>query len=105
MWVWLDDVRPMPESFTHHVKTAAEAIELLETNQVTLISLDHDLGDNQRTGYDVAKFIERAASKGVLKRLVVAVHTANPVGRLNMCAAIEKAKKFWDQLEETEEKQ
>ena len=101
MWVWLDDIRPMPESFTVHVKTAKEAIELLKTNQVTLISLDHDLGE-YLTGYDVAKYIERAASSGTLKRLTVAVHTANPVGRVKMCQALENAKKFWSILEEND---
>ena len=38
-----------------------EAIRLLETGAVDEISLDHDLGDDERgTGYDVVRWIEEA---------------------------------------------
>lgn len=38
-----------------------EAIALLQTEQVTEISLDHDLGDDARgTGYGVVLWIEEA---------------------------------------------
>jgi hypothetical protein len=42
--LWLDDVRPMPEAFDVHVKTAEEAIALLRRGIVVKISFDHDLG-------------------------------------------------------------
>lgn len=51
MRVWLDDERPMPLGFDVHVKTADEAIKLLANGQVKVISLDHDLGENEDTGY------------------------------------------------------
>lgn len=100
MRVWLDDSRPMPESYTHHAKTADEAIELLKTGQVKTISLDHDLGDFasevEKTGYTVAKFIEQGAINGTLSKLKCLVHTQNPVGRANICSAIRKAYAAWD---------
>lgn len=53
MKVWLDDIRKMPARFDRHVKTAQEAIELLETGLVTFISFDHDLGPVEAgTGHD-----------------------------------------------------
>ena len=98
MNVWLDDERPMPSCYSHHVRTAPEAIELLKSGQVTRISLDHDLGPAEAgTGYDVALWIEKAAFDGTVGRIGLAVHTANVVGRKKMCAALENAAKYWDQ--------
>jgi hypothetical protein len=96
MKVWLDDERPMPSEFDCHVKTAGEAIALLASASVTLISLDHDLGDEQNgTGYDVACFIEQAAYNGQLDPIEVLIHSANPVGRSRMEQAISRAEEFW----------
>ena len=41
-------------------KTAPQAIAILEAGDVTEVSLDHDLGeeDGVGTGYDVLRFIE-----------------------------------------------
>jgi hypothetical protein len=67
-------------------------------SRTTLISLDHDLGAEENgTGYDVAKFIEEAAYKGTLPPIEVRIHSANPVGRKRMLAAIERAQLFWRQ--------
>ncbi|VAW81561.1 hypothetical protein MNBD_GAMMA12-2513, partial [hydrothermal vent metagenome] len=53
MKVYLDDERPTPEGWVR-VYWPDEAIELLKTGKVKEISLDHDLGDDERgTGYDV----------------------------------------------------
>jgi len=55
--VYLDDERATPEGWTR-VYWPEEAIELLRTGMVEVISLDHDLGDDDRgTGYDVVKWI------------------------------------------------
>ena len=60
MNVFLDDERPTPEGWVR-VYWPDEAITLLQTGEVTEISLDHDLGDDQRgTGYDVILWIEEA---------------------------------------------
>ena len=94
--VWLDDERPIPTGYDIHVRTANEAIELLKTGKVEVISLDHDLGDvGGATGYDVAKFIAEAAFHNRIPRLCVRLHTMNPVGRDNMAAAIRQADKYW----------
>jgi hypothetical protein len=44
MKVFLDDRRPAPDSSWTVVQTPEEAIALLETGQVEVISFDHDLG-------------------------------------------------------------
>ncbi len=99
--VWLDDIRPAPNGW-QHVYSAAGAIRLLEAGFVTEMSLDHDLGDEARvgTGYQVACAIEEGAHEGWLKRLVVHVHSANPVGAQRMRAALEQAEKYWAHHEE-----
>lgn len=94
MNVWLDDERPAPDGYVH-CKTAKEAISLLETGQVQVISLDHDLGDNAGTGYDVALFIERAAHEGRLSPLRVKLHSMNFFGKEKMKQAIQSAKRVW----------
>ena len=96
MRAWLDDCRPMPDDFDTHVKTAEEAIALLQTNKVTLISLDHDLGTD-KTGYDVAKWIEEHAANGTLKELCPRVHSQNPIGKRNIQMALRNACNYWMQ--------
>ena len=87
MNVWLDDLRNAPEGFDVHVKTAQEAINLLKSGHVEVISLDHDLGEGAGTGYDVACFIERHNIP-----VICHIHTQNVVGRRNMEMALRKAK-------------
>lgn len=94
--MWMDDERPMPIGYTHHVKTADQAIELLKTGKVIKCSLDHDLGsDYNGTGYDVAKWIEESAHNGTLKPLRCTVHSKNPAGAKNMKMALQSAYRAW----------
>jgi hypothetical protein len=104
MRLWLDDERTMPVDFDVHVRTAAEAIDILKTQKVSLVSLDHDLGPPEAgTGYDVAKWVEQMAFYGALKRLEWRVHSANPVGRRNMSSSMENAERFWRRNEDAQE--
>ena len=98
--LWLDDLRAAPEGW-HHARTAAEAIALLAAGGVVEVSLDHDLGDEPGvgSGYDVACWIEQHAMQGTLQRLDWRIHSANPVGRKKMKAALESAERFWRGIE------
>ena len=59
MKIYLDDIRTEPDGWVS-AKTAQEAIELLKSNNISKISLDHDLGDDKNgTGYDVILWIVR----------------------------------------------
>ncbi len=99
--LWLDDLRPAPEGWLH-AYTAPDAIAALAAGGAQTISLDHDLGPDEGagTGYDVATWIEGGAADGTLARLTWAIHSANPVGRARMRAALESADRLWDRGED-----
>jgi hypothetical protein len=97
MFLWLDDIRnPAEHGAIGAVwaKTYEEAICLLETEQFTVVSLDHDLtmaqtlgdGDKEKTGYDVVTWMEE---HNIWPERVF-VHSANPSGRYRMFLVIQK---------------
>ena len=89
MKVFLDDERTTPEGWVR-VYWPGESIALLQTGQVTDISLDHDLGDDARgTGYDVVLWVEEAVQLHGFVPPRMTVHSANPAARLRMLAGIE----------------
>jgi len=84
MRVYLDDERQTPDGWVR-VYWPNEAIELLEQGCVTEISLDHDLGDDDRgTGYDVITWIEEAVVVKGFNPPIIRVHSANPAARTRM---------------------
>lgn len=88
MRIYLDDERPAPQGWIR-VRWPDEAIALLETGDVAELSLDHDLGDDQRgTGYDVLLWIEERVVRDGFIPPILHVHSANPAARLRMQAAI-----------------
>ena len=94
MYVFLDDQRSTPEGW---IRTfwPSEVITLLETGAVQMLSLDHDLGDDQRgTGYDVIVWIEEAvALRGFVPPRII-VHSANSVARDRMLAGVRSIEKL-----------
>ncbi|MEQ3745613.1 MAG: cyclic-phosphate processing receiver domain-containing protein [Henriciella sp.] len=89
MRVYLDDERNTPRGWKR-VYWPDEAIALLETGSVTHISLDHDLGNDQRgTGYDVVLWIERAVALHGFVPPIMSVHPANSSARLKMESGIQ----------------
>lgn len=72
-----------------------EAIELLKTGKVDVISLDHDLGDDERgTGNDVILWIEEAVITQKFTPPEIRVHSANSAARAKMEAGIQTINKF-----------
>ena len=93
MKIYLDDERETPEGWLR-VYWPEEAIELLKTGKVKEISLDHDLGDDNRgTGYDVVLWIEEAVITKAFNPPVIRVHSANLSAREKMELGIESIKK------------
>jgi hypothetical protein len=98
MKVYLDDERPTPDGWVR-AYTVDEAIKLLETNQVTHISLDNDLGrdeagNDRPIGRLVADYIERpVASEGFVPPEVTA-HSMNPVERARMNVIIDNIQRY-----------
>ncbi len=95
MKVYLDDIRKPPEGWTL-VYWPQEAIELLKSNEVEVISLDHDLGnDNIGTGYDVILWIEEQVAVGNFIPPIIKVHSANISAREKMIAGIQNIYKIY----------
>lgn len=98
--LWVDDERPQPEDTNECQWLVAKnfhyAITLLEYNDFDEVSLDHDLGpasvygNTELTGYHIVKWLVQRKMDGLYVPLVVKVHTANPVGRDNMQAMIDR---------------
>jgi hypothetical protein len=62
---------------------------LLQSGQVREISLDHDLGDDERgRGYDVILWIEEAVALNAFVPPRIHVHSANASAREKMAAGI-----------------
>ena len=95
MKVFLDDERPIPDGWVG-ARWPEEVIRLLEAGGVTHVSLDHDLGDDERgTGYDVVLWVEEAvATRGFIPP-VMTVHSANSSARQKMEQGIESIKRFY----------
>jgi hypothetical protein len=96
MKVYLDDERETPEGW-FRVYEPKQAIALLKTGQVTHISLDHDLGDDELigTGYDVVLWMEEAVVLGKFTPPKINVHSANPAGSRRMRAGIKQIRKLY----------
>ena len=90
MKVYLDDERMEPQGW---IRTywPDEVIELLQTGGVTELSLDHDLGDDERgTGYDVLLWLEEAVVlRGFVPPARIVIHSANASVWTKMCQAID----------------
>jgi len=88
MRVFLDDERPTPDGW-HRCYWPDEVVALLEAGGVTHVSLDHDLGDDERgTGYDVIVWIEEAVVTRSFVPPELSVHSANAAARARMEAGI-----------------
>ncbi len=101
MKVWLDDEREAPAGWVR-CYWPSEVIELLEGGCVTHLSLDHDLGDDERgTGYDVLLWVEEAVvTASFVPPVEIKVHSANAGARPKMQSAIGQIRRLtqhWSQ--------
>lgn len=96
MKVYLDDERETPNGWVR-VYWPSEAIEILKTNKVKEISLDHDLGNDDRgTGYDVVLWIEESVVTKGFKAPIIKVHSANSSARAKMELGIKSIYRFME---------
>lgn len=92
--VYLDDERVTPDGWTR-TYWPDEVIALLKTGQVRELSLDHDLGDDERgTGYDVVLWIEEAVALEGFAPPKISVHSANSSARDKMLSGIRSIEKL-----------
>jgi hypothetical protein len=95
--VYLDDVRPGPTveypdthsqvpNKTWVIVRRTEYLKImLEAGLVNDMDLDHDLGSDDETGYDLLAWCEK---NNIWNKGIVSVHTGNPVGRQRMLALL-----------------
>lgn len=98
MKLWIDDERPAPEGWRRvdNFETGMLAVvSAILFRELEAVSFDHDLG-GLHTGYDIAKVLEHAAHIGQMDwfRGELRCHSANPVGRAKIIAALRSAKSF-----------
>jgi hypothetical protein len=92
--LYLDDVRPAPDSSWNLVSTAEEAIEWLQDHPEThTVSLDHDLGVDEdgnalSSGYDVLCWMEDRLYSGKKIPKNNLIHTNNSAGSIRMEQAL-----------------
>ncbi len=99
--LFLDDCRDAPSNFVI-ARNVNDALYILANCKVNILSLDHDLGDNQPTGYDLVKVIveswTQSGDKIYSYPKEIYLHTANGVGRDNMFKLLERYKPEWVKL-------
>lgn len=107
--LWLDDNRDPSDPKIQElfgalgnevwVKTVDEAINYINQGNVDFISFDHDLDNNgellEKTGYELAKFIEEGAFDGSISKIGWNVHSRNPIGAQKIVDAMTNADRFW----------
>lgn len=102
MKVFLDDERKTPSGW-HRTYWPDETIALLESRSVLELSLDHDLGDDNRgTGYDVVLWIEEQVANSNFDPPSIRVHSANSSARVKMEMGIENIRRIVAKREEKE---
>ncbi|WP_421309476.1 cyclic-phosphate processing receiver domain-containing protein [Aeromonas veronii] len=84
MKLYLDDERKTPVGWVR-VFWPEEAIAWLKTEMVTEISLDHDLGNDDRgTGYDVIIWIENEVMTNNFIPPQINIHSAKVSARIKI---------------------
>lgn len=94
--IWLDDIRPAPLGYTHcySVNEVIYTIKVEEElgNKISLLDLDHDLGDFASDGGDAIKLLDWLEEQE--RYYPIKIHTMNPVGRQNMQIVVDRLRKF-----------
>lgn len=86
--IYLDDKRPTPNGWIG-ARWPEDVIRHLETGDVEAVSLDHDLGDEERTGYHVLLWIEEAVATRGFVPPEMSIHSDNGGARPRMRLAIQ----------------
>lgn len=101
--IWLDDEREAPGEWIR-VYTAQACISTLDAfkncgDRIDHLSLDHDLGSDAGTGYDVLLWIEeKVFNDSYVPPETISVHSANAGARKKMLLAVDAIKKHYDRL-------
>lgn len=92
--LYLDDLRNPKSEGWDIVRSYDEFINFIDINGIPdIISFDHDLGEDSKTGYDAAKWICEYCFTNGIPIPEWNVHSANPVGRQNITQLLENFEK------------
>jgi hypothetical protein len=92
--IFLDDERATPDGWVR-AYWPSEVIAYLQAGGVTEVSLDHDLGNDERgTGYDVVLWVEEAVATRGFVAPILTVHSANSSARAKMEQGIAKIQRL-----------
>ncbi len=98
--IYLDDERSTPEGWNRFY-TAEELIFFLDDDlrshldNIETISLDHDLGDGKKTGYNFLLWLEEKVHEDPTFPIPeIVIHSANPVGRANMARVLQSIERI-----------
>lgn len=89
--IFLDDIRPAPTGFELYRPDRIDQF-LEHAINADVISMDHDLGDNYPTGYQILCKLEQRAYNGEIWSMgapEILIHSSNPAGVQNLNAAIQ----------------
>lgn len=80
MKIWLDDIRPAPEGYIW-CKSVNSAKKVIESARgvISLLDIDHDLGDYAYDGGDGIKLLDWLVE--TQRFYPIHIHTMNPVGK------------------------
>jgi hypothetical protein len=77
MKLYMDDARDTPNGWTR-TYTVDETIDVLQTRTVTHLSLDNDLGEDQKEGYKVLDWLEETVyNDSTFPMPEVSIHSSN----------------------------
>jgi len=98
MRMYIDDIRTPKTGFDVIVRSSAIAVEYLTNHECpTMISFDHDLGDEDTAMVVVHFLIERDLNENgnfIPTNFEFNVHSANPVGAANIEGTLNSYLKF-----------
>lgn len=114
MKLFLDDIRQSPDDTWTIARSYDTAVSIVESHGFPdIVSFDHDLGDDEKTGATFARFlVDLDLDKGVMpgrapsEPLAVMpagfaymVHSANPVGRDNIVGLLDRYMRWKAELD------
>ncbi len=104
--IYVDDLRtPLDDKWiiVRNFYQFIEAVESIGLENIGVISLDHDLGifvgEEEKTGYDCAKWLVNLSMDKNIHLPQIYVHSANTVGLLNIINYVNNYLHFCEQPE------
>jgi len=87
--LWVDDLRPAPDDSWDIAKNGKDAFYMMKQHKYSVVSLDHDMGEDSINGYELVKWMYDRLNKLNWPE-TISIHTANPVGRIYMENFVER---------------